>query len=253
MDFDRQVALVTGGANGIGLGVARALLRKGCRVAVNDRDEDRLAAARQGLIEEDGIPVSRILTVPADVTDAGAVAAMFERIAGEWEPVTSLVNNAGISGGRLTLAEIDEERWDNMVAANLRGVYLCTRQALTPMYERRWGRVVNMASIAGVSAKLRASAHYSTTKGGICAFTRRVSMEAAEHNVAVNCVAPGLIGGTGFTCNIEGQLLSDYLACIPVGRPGKVDEVAELVAFLCSGHAGYIIGQTIVMDGGAST
>ena len=253
MDFEQAVTLVTGGASGIGLACAGALLARGCRVAVNDRDAPGLEAAAASLIDGETVPKSRVLAVPGDVTDSAAVASMFDRVERAWGPVTTLVNNAGVSGGRMKLAEIGEDQWDAMMVANLRGMYLCTRRALPAMYESRWGRIVNMASIAGVSAKLLASAHYSAAKGAIVAFTKRVSMEAAPHNVAVNCVAPGLIADTGFTRAVKGDLLKSYLASIPLGRPGTCREVAELVAFLCSEHAGYIIGQTVVMDGGAST
>ena len=253
MRFEEQVALVTGGATGIGLACASALLRKGCRVVVNSRSVQKLEAARKRLVEHEAIPESLLMTISADVTDADAVKEMFEQVTQKWGPVTSLVNNAGVSGGRKALSEIPPEEWDRMILANLRGVYLCTRMALPAMYQAQWGRIVNMGSTAGVSGRLMASAHYSATKGGIIAFTKRVAVEAAPHNVAVNCVAPGLIADTGFTYNVKGELLERYLARIPANRPGTCEEVAELVAFLCSPIAGYIIGQTIVIDGGAST
>ena len=253
MDFDELVALVTGGGSGIGLACARVLLRRGSRVVIADCSSERLAAARDALLQEEPDAESRLMTVLADVTDASAVEAMFDKVTAEWGPVMALVNNAGISGGRKRLCEISDEEWDQMMTANLRGVHLCTRRALPPMYEARYGRIVNMASTAGLSARLLASAHYAAAKGGIMAFTKRVAIEAAPENVAVNCVAPGLTAGTRFTCNIKGELLEHYLSCIPANRPGTCEEVAELVAFLCSPHAGYIIGQTIVIDGGAST
>jgi len=245
------VALVTGAGSGIGLGCARALLRAGARVAINDRASDALDRAAAALADE-GLPASRIAAVCADVTDAGTVARMFAEVRQRWGPVGALVNNAAVSGGRLPLAEIADEQWDRMMTANLRGVYLCTRQALPDMVAKRWGRVVNIASVAGVSGKLLASAHYAAAKGGVVAFTRRVAMEAAPHGVAVNAVAPGLIADTGFTRAITGPLLERYLAGIPAHRAGTVDEVAQLAAFLCSEHAGYIVGQTVVVDGGAS-
>lgn len=253
MRFNEQVALVTGSASGIGLGCVRALLRKGCRVVMNDLSEEKLDCAKKQVVEDDFFPESSVMTVSADVTDSGAVEDMVSQIAQKWRPVTSLVNNAGISGGRKTLGEITEEEWDCMIVANLRGVYACTRTALPAMYQNQWGRIVNIASIAGVSGKLMASAHYAAAKGGIAAFTKRVAIEAASHNVAVNCVAPGLTADTGFTRNIKGDLLGRYLAQIPTKRAATCEELGALVAFLCSRHAGYIIGQTILIDGGAST
>lgn len=253
MRFKEQVALVTGGAMGIGLSCVRALLRKGCRVVMNDLSAEKLDSAKKQLAEDESFPESLLMTVSADVTDAGAVEDMFGQVTRKWGPVTSLVNNAGISGGRKTLSEIPDEEWDRMIVANLRGVYLCTKTALPAMYQNQWGRIVNIASVAGVSGKLMASAHYAAAKGGIAAFTKRVGVEAAPYNVAINCVAPGLTADTGFTRNIKGDLLKRYLAQIPVNRAATCEEIGELVAFLCSRHAGYIIGQTIVIDGGAST
>ena len=253
MNYEELIVLVTGSATGIGLACVRSLLRKGARVVVNSRGLPKLENAERQLLGPDGFPKSRVMTVAADVTDSNAVGRMFEQIERTWGPVNALVNNAGISGGRMTLADITEEAWDRIITANLRGLYLCTRRALPKMYERRWGRIVNISSITGVSGKLMASPHYAATKGAIVAFTRRLSMEAAPHQVAVNCVAPGLIADTGFTHMIKGELLERYQRDIPAGRPGTCEEVAELVAFLCAEHAGYIIGQSIVMDGGAST
>lgn len=252
MDFSKMVALVTGGGSGIGFACVQALLRRGARVALAGRSKEKLDAAKKELVENNAAPESALMAVCADVTDAAAVKSMFTRIENAWEPVTALVNNAGVSGGRKLLAEITEEEWDRLIGANLRGLFLCTKAALPAMYAKGMGRIVNISSVQAVSARLMASAHYAATKGGIAAFTRRVAMEAAPRGVAVNCVAPGLIADTGFTGSVKGELLQRYLASIPVNRPGTCEEVAELVAYLCSSHAGYIIGQTIVMDGGSS-
>jgi 3-oxoacyl-[acyl-carrier protein] reductase len=193
------------------------------------------------------------LTVAADVCSERDVERLFRRIEDEWGSVDALVNNAGVSGGRLRLGEISPHSWDRMIADNLRGMYLCCTRALPAMTGQRWGRIVNMTSIAGTSGKGFASPHYSAAKGGMVGFTKRLAVEAAPHNVAVNCVAPGLIAGTGFTSGIRGNLLQRYLAGIPANRAGTVEEVAELVAFLLSPACGFIVGQTIVIDGGASS
>ena len=252
MDYHEQIALVTGSGSGIGFACAHALLRKGSRVVINDRRVDALEEAKRELLEIDPSLESLILTIAADVTDVQAVASMFAQVSSEWGSVTTLVNNAGVSGGRKTLDEITDDDWDSIVTANMRGTYLCTKAALPAMYEKQWGRIVNLSSIVGAIGRFWASAHYAATKGGIIAFSKKIAFEAAPHNVAVNCVAPGVIADTGFTHMIKGELWDRYREMIPARRPGTCEEVGELVAFLCSQHAGYIIGQTILIDGGAS-
>jgi len=250
MDFERMAIVVTGGANGIGLATSRVLLARGARVCIAGNDQHQLACAEK-VIVEDGLQ-ERLMTVRADVTKPDDVEQVFSRVEGMWTTVDALVNNAGVSGGRLPLSEVSLEDWDRMLTANLRGVYLCSYRALPGMVKAGWGRIVSVSSIAGMSAKGFASPHYSAAKGGIIGFTKRLAAEAAPHSVAVNCVAPGLIANTGFTVDIAGELLDRYLDGIPANRPGTTDEVAELIAYLLSPQAGFIIGQTIVIDGGAS-
>ena len=252
MESEDTIALVSGAGSGIGLACAQVLLHRGDRVVLNDLDADRLEQAEQTLAANVPDAASRMIAVKADVTDTNDVAHMFDSVADRWGPVSILINNAGISGGRLQVSEIVPELWDRMMTANVRGMYLCTRQALPAMCQRRWGRIVNLASVAAVSARRMSSAHYAASKGAITAFTRRIAADVAPHQVAVNCVAPGLTEGTRFTENVTGPLLEQYCQRIPAGRAGRCEEVAELVAFLCSKHAGYLIGQTIVIDGGAS-
>lgn len=252
MDSSELVALVTGGAHGIGYACARAFAKRGTRVVIADRDSDRLSAAAERLLDSHDVQRDSIMPLAADVTDRRAVNEMFAQVAGTWGPVLILVNNAGISGGRKALAQITEDEWDKLMMANVRAMYLCTQVALPAMYAKGWGRVVNVASVQAISARLMGSAHYAATKGAVAAFSRKVALEAAPHNVAINCVAPGLIGNTGFTSTVDGELLEQYLNLIPVHRAGTADEVAALITFLCSDQASYIIGQTIIIDGGSS-
>jgi 3-oxoacyl-[acyl-carrier protein] reductase len=253
VQFDGMIVLVTGGASGIGLGCVRALLGRGAHVCAADLRKNELAVVETRLLDEGAFPRQNLLAVAANVNDEGEVEALFGRIESQWRSVDALVNNAGVSGGRLRLGEISPEMWDRMMVDNLRGMYLCCARALPAMTRKRWGRIVNMTSIAAVSGKGFASPHYSAAKGGMVGFTKRLAVEAAPHNVAVNCVAPGLISDTGFTAAVRGELLERYLAGIPANRPGTVEEVAELVAFLLSPACGFIIGQTIAIDGGASS
>ena len=253
MSNEKPIALVTGGACGIGLACVKSLLKHGFRVAINDLREEDIQRVKSELVKESIAIDTEILAVSADITDSDDVAEMFRKVADKWGAVSALVNNAGISGGRKALNEINDDEWDRLTRINMRGMFLCTKQVMPEMVAHKYGRIVNISSVGGVSGKLLCSAHYAAAKGGIVAFTKRVSMEAAPNNIAINCVAPGLIGNTGFTCKIEGELLEKYLTGIPANRPGSAEEVGELTAFLCSEYAGYIIGQTIVIDGGAAT
>ena len=253
MDSTPLTSLVTGAASGIGLACARALLARGDRVAINDLRQDALNQAGVEILSEMNIPETRLLKVPGDITDSDSVDNMFDRIEGEWGPVGVLVNNAGVSGGSLRLADISEDAWDAMMTTNVKGTYLCTKRALPAMRKSKWGRVVNMASIVGTSGKLRrSSAHYGAVKGAVTAFTRRIALEVAEEGIAVNCVAPGVIWGTGFTNHLTDEEKADRLKEIPTGRAGTPDEVASLVEYLSSETAGFVIGQTIVIDGGTT-
>ena len=252
MEFKDTISLVTGAGSGIGLACAQALLQQGGRLVLNDLDADRLEQAQQTLVKCASDSAARIMSVKADVTDAGEIADVFKAVADRWGPVSILINNAGVSGGRMKLSDIDPTMWDRMMTANVRGTYLCTQQVLPAMCAQRWGRIVNIASVAATSGRLMSSAHYSASKGAIAAFTKRIAADVAPHQVAVNCVAPGLTEGMRFTENVTGTLLEQYCQRTPAGRAGRCDEVAALVAFLCSKHAGYLIGQTIVIDGGAT-
>jgi 3-oxoacyl-[acyl-carrier protein] reductase len=190
--------------------------------------------------------------IQADISRGEDVEKMVQAVREAWGGLDILVNNAGISGAGTSLHEITDEVWERMMQVNLKGVFLCSRAALPGMVEAGGGRIVNIASVAGISGMLACNAHYAAAKGGIVALTRRLARDYAPQGVTVNCIAPGLILDTGFNEKMEVDRVGSYVRQIPRGRPGNTRDVAGLAAFLASDEADYITGQVIAVDGGAT-
>src|SRR3954447_8674578 len=233
-----RVAMVTGGARGIGRGIALALAADGRNVAVADLLEEEAAATAE---EAGGIAVSM------DVTDSDSVAAAVERAG----PIDILVNNAGWDEARPFL-ETDEAFWDRVLDINFKGGLRTTRAVLPGMVERGWGRVVNIGSDAGRVGSSMESV-YSGAKGGVIAFTKTIAREVARSGVTANVVCPGPTR-TDFLDRIAGEggdkLVESLTRAVPMRRLGEPEDVAAAVAFLASEDAGYITGQTLSVSGG---
>jgi 3-oxoacyl-[acyl-carrier protein] reductase len=243
-----KVALVTGGARGIGRAIAVRLAREGAAVLVNYKANRQAAEEAARLVGETGAPASIVqadVAVPEDAERLVKQALEFG--AGRLD---ILVNNAGITRDNLLL-RMSLEEWDAVLDLNLRGAFLVTKAAMRPMMKQRDGRVVNIASIAGLTGNA-GQANYSAAKAGLIAFTRSVAREMASRNITANAVAPGLIP-TELTAPLPQSVKDAMLALIPLGRFGAVEDVAAVVAFLASDDAAYITGQVIVVDGGMVT
>jgi 2-hydroxycyclohexanecarboxyl-CoA dehydrogenase len=237
-----RVAMVTGGAGGIGRGIVLALAADGRRVAVADLLEDEAAATAE---EAGGIAVG------LDVTGSDSVNAAVERVEESLGPIDVLVNNAGWDEARPFL-ETDEPFWDRVIEINFKGGLRTTRAVLPGMVERGWGRVVNIGSDAGrVGSSLESV--YSGAKGGVIAFTKTIAREVARSGVTANVVCPGPTR-TAFLERIAGEggerLVESLTKAVPMRRLGEPEDVAAAVAFLASEDAGYITGQTLSVSGG---
>jgi 3-oxoacyl-[acyl-carrier protein] reductase len=240
----KRLAIVTGGARGIGRAIVLALARQGRRVVAFDIDEARLreleAVAREQGLDDVG-------TEKLDITDSAALTAAIERLAEEHGQVDILVNNAGITRDKLILAMKDED-FDRVMEINLRAAFVATRAAAKVMMLNRFGRIVNIGSVSGVIGNA-GQANYSASKAALIGMAKSLARELASRNVTVNCVAPGFIT-TDMTDVLPDKVKEYAKAVIPVSRFGESEDVAHAVAFLASEEAGYITGQVICVDGG---
>jgi 3-oxoacyl-[acyl-carrier protein] reductase len=245
MDLTNKVALVTGSARGIGREIALRLAEAGADVAVND-----IAAASEaleGVVKEIESKGRKSMAVTADVSAAEEVARMVEGVVGRFGRIDILVNNAGITRDGLVMRMSDAD-WDTVLNIDLKSVFLCTRAVLRGMVKQRWGRIVSIASIVGVTGNA-GQANYAAAKAGIIAFTKSVAKEVASRGITANAIAPGYID-TRMTQGLEEKQSAELMKRIPMGYAGTPRDVAEAAAFLASEEARYITGQVLGVDGG---
>lgn len=246
IDLQGKSAVVTGAARGIGLAIVRRLLASGARCSLWDLDAAALAEATRSLNAGD-----RVLTVSVDVTNEAAVQAATAAVQEKFGRIDILVNNAGIAGVSKKLWECTAAEWRAVMELDLFAVFLCCHSIVPVMLPGGTGRIVNIASIAGKEGNPNAS-HYSAAKAGVIGLTKSLGKELATTNIRVNCLTPAVIE-TEILKQMSKEHVNYMLSKIPLGRPGTVDEVAAMVAWLCSEDCSFTTGGVFDISGGRAT
>lgn len=246
IDLAGRVAIVTGGARGIGYATAERLLACGAEVSLWDADRDRLETARDALRSRGTVSVERV-----DVSDEASVARATRSTAERHGRIHVLVNNAGITGGNGRLWELSPEVWRRVIEVNLVGPYLACRAVVPEMLAAGWGRIVNVASVAGKEGNPNAS-HYSASKAGLIGLTKSLAKELATSNILVNCVTPAA-ARTEIFDQMAREHIDFMLSKIPMGRFLEVEEVAALIAWLASEECAFSTGAVFDISGGRAT
>ena len=240
---DKRLAIVTGAARGIGRAIVLELLEQDRIVAGLDIDAERLCELEKVVAEADRTVVTKCV----DITKSDELATVLEALAGEHGGIGILVNNAGITRDKLMMQMKDED-FDSVINVNLRAAFMATTFALRSMVRNKFGRIINMSSVAGVMGQA-GSSNYAASKAGLIGMTKSVAREVGKKNVTANCIAPGFIM-TEMTAVLPDAVKDAAKQIIPVRRFGQVEDVAKAAAFLASDQAGYITGQVLCVDGG---
>ena len=242
--MEGRVALVTGGGRGIGRAIAVRLAEGGAKVTIAYRTNDAAAEETAELVRDVGAGGELF---KRDVSSPEDIEALVKGVGEAFGPVEILVNNAGTTRDNIMLRMKDAE-FDEVLRTNLKGTYLCTRAVLRGMVRARWGRIVNISSVVGLLGNA-GQANYAASKAGIIGFTKSVAREVAGRGITVNAVAPGYVE-TELTESLSENIKGQIMGRVPMGRFGKPQEIAEVVAFLAGDGAAYVTGQTISVDGG---
>ena len=244
-EFANKVAIVTGAGQGMGKAVAERLAQGGSKIVVFDINSDQAEAAISSLNEYS----SESMVVTGDVTKKEDVEKAVKDTVDRFGQGDILINNAGVLRPTAVI-DIDEKEWDWVVAVNLKGTFLFSQAVLKIMRKNNWGRIVNFSSTAGKNISTVGGAHYTSAKAAILGFTRHLAKEEAGYGITVNSVCPGLIDTEMVRNTIDPVKTQKYADSFPISRLGEPEEVAELVAFLCSNRAAYITGASLDINGG---
>lgn len=239
-----KVAIITGGARGIGRAIAETLARRGAGVVIADMQESLAVATAQEIAAAGG---RKAIAVATNVTDSASVKALVDKTLAEFERIDILVNNAGTTRDNLIM-RMDESDWDLVLNINLKGAWLCSKAVVRTMMKQHSGRIINIASVSGVAGQA-GQTNYSSSKAGLIGFTKALAREVASRQITVNAVAPGFVE-TDLTKDLPAELKEASLKVTPLGRWGIPQDIANAVAFFASEEAAYITGQTLNVDGG---
>jgi 3-oxoacyl-[acyl-carrier protein] reductase len=239
-----RVAIVTGGAQGIGYAIVEVLARHGANIMIADVAIDKAEAAAKEIADKTG---RKIVAKSVNVMENASVKAMVDATIEQFGKVDILVNNAGITRDNLIM-RISEEDWDAVLNVNLKGAFHCSQAAVRPMMKQRYGRIINISSVSGVVGQA-GQTNYSSSKAALLGFTKALAKEVGSRNITVNAVAPGFIE-TRLTVNLYQEVRDISLKLTPMGRFGIPEDIAYAVAFLASEEASFITGATLQVDGG---
>ena len=244
MNLAGRSALVTGAGRGIGRAIAVALAKAGADVAINYAGNEAAAKETERLCAEYGV---KTLVIQADVSDGESCKAMVEQVKETFGKIDILVNNAGITKDKLMIG-MSEADFMDVINTNLKGSFLCMQLVSKLMIKQRYGRIINLSSVVGLHGNA-GQVNYAASKAGVIGMTKSAAKELASRNITVNAVAPGMIE-TDMTAVIPEKAKEAMMAGIPMGRAGKPEEIATVVAFLASEEAAYMTGQVVSVDGG---
>ena len=246
LDLSGKTALITGASSGIGAAAAAVFAELGARVAIGYHNNRKGADEVCRAVTSGG---GKIVAIEGDVRKKSDIEAMVERATRELGPIDVLVNNAGSLIERQKLQQITEERWDEVMNLNLKSAVLCSQIVAPSMIERKSGAIVNIVSIAGRNGGGPGAMAYATAKGGLITFTKGLARELAPHGIRVNAVSPGVIDTPFHEVFSTPEMMRNFVAAIPLGRVGTSMECATAIAFLASGAASYIAGETLEVNG----
>jgi 3-oxoacyl-[acyl-carrier protein] reductase len=247
MDLTGKVALITGASSGIGAATASVFADLGASVAIGyHRHADGAEQVRQSITAAGG----KAICIQADVRLAPEIRAMVKTATSQWGPIDILVNNAGSLVERMKILDVNEDRWDEIMDLNLKSAVLCSQAVAGKMIERKSGSIVNIVSIAGRNGGGPGAGAYATAKGGLITFTKSLAKELAPHGVRVNGVSPGVIDTPFHEVFSTPEMIRNFVTGIPLGRVGTSMECAQVIAFVVSDAASYVVGETIEVNGG---
>lgn len=247
INFSGKIALISGASSGIGAATAQVMAQLGAQVAIGYHRNANGATETKQAIEKAG---GKAIVIEADVRKAAEARRLVQETAAQLGPIDILINNAGSLLERLSMEKMTEARWDEVMDLNLKSALICSQAVMPSMIERRSGAIINIVSIAGRNGGGPGAGAYSTAKGGLITLTKALAKELAPHNVRVNGVSPGVIDTPFHEVFSTPEMMANFVKTIPIGRVGTSLEIANVIAFLASDAASYIVGENIEVNGG---